>query len=101
MYLLELKDADTKTPQIKFYGKLEKFAEIKKEVLHFFQQVKSAEIVMMDLAGVESINDECLLIFSEIAGSYKLQFINYSLFIEHRLRSFNLISGNEQSVLKS
>lgn len=100
MYLLELKEADTKAPQIKFYGRVEKFAEFKNEILQLLEQVKKAEIVMMDLAGVESISDECMLIFSEIAGSYKLQFINYSLFIEHRLRSFNLIVNNEQSTFK-
>lgn len=101
MYLLEVKDVDSNKPLISLQGRIENFSVFKKELLEIMEIIKKAEVLIIDLSGVEFISDDCLTIFSEIVDTRQVRFANYSLHIEDKLRSINISENNLTKVINN
>lgn len=92
MYLVDLKDKDKSTPRLCLYGNIREPAEIRQEISQILQSTGEIEEIIVDLSGVESICEECFNVLIELTLIHKTKFVGYSLFIEHQLIKYNLIS---------
>lgn len=91
MYLVDLKEVNSKTPRLCLRGKIENSEKIKREIVQLLDSLNEFESIIIDLKGVDYISEDCIAIFNDLAANLKIEFTGYSLYLEDQLKNNKLI----------
>ncbi|KUG25361.1 hypothetical protein ASZ90_004814 [hydrocarbon metagenome] len=91
MYLVDIKDSDTRFPRICLYGRVSHSDVVKDVIDNVINGSNNIKTVIVDLSGAESICEECFFVLVDLAALHKIKFIGYSLFLEDELKRYGLI----------
>jgi anti-anti-sigma regulatory factor len=73
-------------PEFDYFHRKEPFAE------NYIYSVKNDQGIIIDLAKLEFISEDCLKVFQKFKSIYKIKFRNYSLYIEMQLNEYGLLT---------
>jgi anti-anti-sigma regulatory factor len=92
MYCLKTNKKNKNSFSVVFEGNLESATLIQNELEDIFQnKINNAKKIFIDFEDVESINTECYLMLGKLKEKYPIVIHGYSLFIESKLKEYNLI----------
>ena len=91
MYCLKVNEKGSKPTNIILEGNLDSADLIQTELENAILKFNNSKEIVIGFKQVESINTECYLMLRKLKGKYPIVIQGHSLYIESKLKEYNLI----------